>query len=118
LFKYDSSYGGKFGGMAFRVPTPTVSVIDFTAVLGQETTRKNINVAMQEYATGDMAGILGTPRNLWFLQTSRETAGRPSSVRSTHWSSAAPLVRVLSTSREAEYIVPDRVRLGRRPGLD
>jgi glyceraldehyde 3-phosphate dehydrogenase len=50
---------GKFGGMAFRVPVPTVSVIDFTAVLGREVTRDEINGAMQEYATGAMAGILG-----------------------------------------------------------
>jgi glyceraldehyde 3-phosphate dehydrogenase len=50
---------GKFGGMAFRVPVPTVSVIDFTAVLGREATRHEINGAMQEYAAGAMAGILG-----------------------------------------------------------
>src|SRR5205807_1475739 len=29
---------GKFSGMAFRVPTPTVSVVDFTAVLGRDAT--------------------------------------------------------------------------------
>jgi glyceraldehyde 3-phosphate dehydrogenase len=50
---------GRFGGMAFRVPTPTVSVIDFTAVLGQEATRDEINGAMREYAAGRMSGILG-----------------------------------------------------------
>ncbi len=33
---------GKFGGMAFRVPTPTVSVVDFTAMLGKEATRDDI----------------------------------------------------------------------------
>src|SRR4029079_5106434 len=27
---------GKFGGMAFRVPTPTVSVVDFTVLLDKE----------------------------------------------------------------------------------
>jgi glyceraldehyde 3-phosphate dehydrogenase len=50
---------GKFGGMAFRVPTATVSVIDFTVVLGREATRDEINAAMQDYASGCMAGILG-----------------------------------------------------------
>jgi glyceraldehyde 3-phosphate dehydrogenase len=50
---------GKFGGMAFRVPTPTVSVIDFTAVLGRDASRDEINGAMREYASGQMAGILG-----------------------------------------------------------
>jgi glyceraldehyde 3-phosphate dehydrogenase len=49
---------GKFTGMAFRVPTPTVSVIDFTAVLSRDATAKEINASMQEYANGRMKGIL------------------------------------------------------------
>jgi glyceraldehyde 3-phosphate dehydrogenase len=49
---------GKFGGMAFRVPTPTVSVIDFTALLEREASRQEIRDAMQEYADGEMEGIL------------------------------------------------------------
>lgn len=49
---------GKFGGMAFRVPTPTVSVIDFTAILGRDATREQIREAMLEYASGPMKGIL------------------------------------------------------------
>jgi len=49
---------GKFGGMAFRVPTPTVSVIDFTANLNKETSKEQIREAMLEYANGGMKGIL------------------------------------------------------------
>jgi glyceraldehyde 3-phosphate dehydrogenase len=49
---------GKFTGMAFRVPTATVSVIDFTAVLCSATSRDAINAAVQEYAEGPMKGIL------------------------------------------------------------
>jgi len=49
---------GKFGGMAFRVPTPTVSVVDFTATLNKETTKEEIRDAMLEYAQGSMKGIL------------------------------------------------------------
>ncbi len=49
---------GKFGGMAFRVPTPTVSVVDFTAVLSKEATKEDIREAMLEYAGGPMKGIL------------------------------------------------------------
>ena len=49
---------GKFGGMAFRVPTPTVSVIDFTAVLEQAATREALREAMLHYAGGSMKGIL------------------------------------------------------------
>jgi glyceraldehyde 3-phosphate dehydrogenase len=49
---------GKFTGMAFRVPTPTVSVIDFTAVLSRSATVEEINAAVKEYADGPMKGIL------------------------------------------------------------
>ena len=49
---------GKFGGMAFRVPTPTVSVVDFTATLNKPATKEDIRDAMIEYAQGPMKGIL------------------------------------------------------------
>lgn len=49
---------GKFTGMAFRVPTSTVSVVDFTALLSRNTTVEEINAAMKEYADGAMKGIL------------------------------------------------------------
>jgi glyceraldehyde 3-phosphate dehydrogenase len=49
---------GKFGGMAFRVPTSTVSVVDFTAILNRETTKEEINAAMKAAAEGPMNGIL------------------------------------------------------------
>ncbi|MCS6862621.1 MAG: type I glyceraldehyde-3-phosphate dehydrogenase, partial [Abditibacteriales bacterium] len=49
---------GKFHGMAFRVPTSTVSVIDFTALLGRAASKEEINAAMKEYAEGPMKGIL------------------------------------------------------------
>lgn len=49
---------GKFTGMAFRVPTRTVSVVDFTALLNREAPVEEINAAMREYAEGPMKGIL------------------------------------------------------------
>lgn len=49
---------GKFGGMAFRVPTPTVSVVDFTAILNKEASKDEIRAAMLEAANGSMKGIL------------------------------------------------------------
>ncbi len=49
---------GKFTGMAFRVPVPTVSVVDFTALLTKEASVAEINAAMKEYAEGAMKGIL------------------------------------------------------------
>ncbi len=49
---------GKFHGMAFRVPTPTVSVVDFTALLSRDATVAEVNAAVKEYADGAMKGIL------------------------------------------------------------
>src|SRR5688572_22411609 len=49
---------GKFSGMAFRVPTPTVSVVDFTAILNKEASADDMRAAMLEYAGGRMKGIL------------------------------------------------------------
>ena len=49
---------GKFTGMAFRVPVPTVSVVDFTATLNKEATKEEIRAAMLEYANSSMKGIL------------------------------------------------------------
>jgi glyceraldehyde 3-phosphate dehydrogenase len=50
---------GRFGGMSFRVPTSTVSVVDFTAVLEREASKDEINAAMREYSKDSMLGILG-----------------------------------------------------------
>lgn len=49
---------GRFGGMAFRVPTSTVSVVDFTAILNKEASKEEINAAMKAAAEGPMKGIL------------------------------------------------------------
>jgi glyceraldehyde 3-phosphate dehydrogenase len=49
---------GKFGGMSFRVPTSTVSVVDFTAVLEKEPTKEEVRDAMLEYSKGSMKGVL------------------------------------------------------------
>ncbi|MFN8523541.1 MAG: type I glyceraldehyde-3-phosphate dehydrogenase [Chloroflexota bacterium] len=49
---------GKFGGMAFRVPVSTVSVIDFTATLQKDTSAAEINEAMRKAAEGPLKGIL------------------------------------------------------------
>jgi len=50
---------GKFGGMSLRVPTSTVSIVDFTAVLDREASKDEINAAMREYSKDAMLGILG-----------------------------------------------------------
>jgi len=50
---------GKFDGFSLRVPTATVSVVDFTAELDQEATVDELNAAFRAAAEGPMAGILG-----------------------------------------------------------
>jgi glyceraldehyde 3-phosphate dehydrogenase len=50
---------GKFTGMAFRVPTPTVSVVDFTAVLSREATKEEVNAVFEKAAQGELKGIMG-----------------------------------------------------------
>jgi len=49
---------GKIHGLAFRVPTPTVSVIDFVADLDKEVTAEQVNQALQTAAEGPLSGIL------------------------------------------------------------
>ena len=53
------SLKGKLTGMAFRVPTADVSVVDLTANLGKETTYEDICKEVQRRADGDMKGFLG-----------------------------------------------------------
>ena len=50
---------GKLTGMAFRVPTPDVSVVDLTARLGKDTSYEEVCAAMKEASEGDLAGVLG-----------------------------------------------------------
>jgi len=50
---------GKLDGKAVRVPTPTGSLVDFTAHLKKDVTIEEVNAAMKKYAEGQMKGILG-----------------------------------------------------------
>ncbi len=50
---------GKFDGFSLRVPTPTVSVVDFTAIISRPTSVEELNEAFRTAAAGPMAGILG-----------------------------------------------------------
>ena len=50
---------GKFDGYALRVPTPTVSIVDFVCELEKETTTEEVNAAFKAAAEGPMKGILG-----------------------------------------------------------
>ena len=50
---------GRFDGFSLRVPTPTVSVVDFTADVRRATTVEELNAAFSAAAVGPMKGILG-----------------------------------------------------------
>src|SRR6266516_3626315 len=50
---------GKFDGFSLRVPTPTVSVVDFTADISRTTTAEELNDAFRAAEAGPMKGILG-----------------------------------------------------------
>jgi glyceraldehyde 3-phosphate dehydrogenase len=49
---------GKLDGMAIRVPTPNVSVVDLVAELGKDTTVEEVKAALKKAAEGPMKGIL------------------------------------------------------------
>jgi glyceraldehyde 3-phosphate dehydrogenase len=49
---------GRLDGMAFRVPTPTVSVCDFVGTLSREAKVEEVNAAFQEAAAEALRGIL------------------------------------------------------------
>ena len=50
---------GKFDGFSLRVPTPTVSVVDFTANVTRPTSAEELNEAFRVAAAGPLKGILG-----------------------------------------------------------
>ncbi|RLA83582.1 MAG: type I glyceraldehyde-3-phosphate dehydrogenase [Deltaproteobacteria bacterium] len=50
---------GKMDGMAIRVPTPNVSLVDLVVEAERETTVDEVNAAMKEAAEGELKGILG-----------------------------------------------------------
>jgi len=49
---------GKLDGMAMRVPTPNVSVVDLVALTEKETTKEEVNEAMKAASKGALKGIL------------------------------------------------------------
>jgi glyceraldehyde 3-phosphate dehydrogenase len=49
---------GRIDGMAMRVPTPDVSIVDLVAELDRETSVDEVNQAMREAAAGDLQGVL------------------------------------------------------------
>ncbi len=49
---------GKLDGMAIRVPTPNVSVVDAVFTVGEQVTAEQVNAALKDAANGPMKGFL------------------------------------------------------------
>ena len=49
---------GKLDGLSIRVPTPTVSLVDFVVTLSRQTSKEELNNMFKAYADGPMKGIL------------------------------------------------------------
>lgn len=49
---------GKLNGFAIRVPTPTVSVVDFVALVRTQTSAENVNEILKKASEGELKGIL------------------------------------------------------------
>jgi glyceraldehyde 3-phosphate dehydrogenase len=50
---------GKLDGIAIRVPTPNVSLIDLVAVVRVKTSKEDVNKALKEASEGPLKGVLG-----------------------------------------------------------
>lgn len=59
---------GKFDGMALRVPTPTGSISDITALLKREVSAEEVNAALKAAAEGALKGILAYTEDEIVLQ--------------------------------------------------
>jgi len=81
---------GRLDGVAMRVPTPNVSVVDLTVELKAETTAEAINAAMTQAAAGTLKGVLAVSNE---ELVSIDFRGNPASAIVD-----APLTRVLQGS--------------------
>ena len=79
---------GRFDGFALRVPTETVSVIDFVAQTTKPVTAEDANAAFRAAAAGPMHGLLDYTDSRWSAWTSRATTTPPSSTVPRPWSPA------------------------------
>ncbi len=53
---------GKLDGLSIRVPTPNVSVVDFTGEVRKACSKEDINTALEQAANGALRGILGVSK--------------------------------------------------------
>jgi glyceraldehyde 3-phosphate dehydrogenase len=58
VFEVIPELKGKLNGLSIRVPTPNVSLVDFTVVLGKKASVEEINAAMKKASAGSLKNIL------------------------------------------------------------
>lgn len=58
VFKVLPELKGKLDGVAIRVPTPNVSLVDLTVVVSRSTTAEQVNAALSAAASGPLKGVL------------------------------------------------------------
>ena len=88
---------GKFDGFSLRVPTPTVSVVDFTAELEQATSRSTSSTqAFRDAAAGPLKGILGATTSRSSRPTSAATAAPRSSTSPSNMVLGGNFVKVIA----------------------
>jgi len=76
---------GKFDGYALRVPTSTVSVVDFTAQVETATTTDELRQAFRDAAAGPMKGSSPRSTSRWSASTSRATRTARRSTCRSRW---------------------------------
>jgi len=57
---------GKLNGLAIRVPTPNVSVVDFVVNVSKPTSKEEVNSKLKEASENELKGILNIMNYLWF----------------------------------------------------
>jgi len=62
IFQVISGLENKMDGLAFRVPSPTGSLIDLVCVLSKSTTVEELNQLFEKYAATKMKGVLGVTK--------------------------------------------------------
>merc|ERR1712167_421420 len=76
-------FKGKLSGIALRVPTPNVSIVDLVVKVGKKTSAEDVNAALKAAADGPMKGIINLRLSPWCRATScRRTTPTPLILRS------------------------------------
>jgi glyceraldehyde 3-phosphate dehydrogenase len=86
---------GKFDGLAIRVPTPTVSLVDFVAVTEREATKDAMIAAFEDAANGRMKGVLGVSHEP-LVSTDYKGDPRSSIVDALSTDASGTLVKVIA----------------------